>query len=126
MLIVSTVDRRQGTWVRVCLGGAVEGALAHAILRAGLAALLRGRPKGLSIDLGSVRSLDAGGVAELRAAVLAAADAGCWIEIVNARIGVHRQLDEDPVVAPVQAAYAWRRERSGGLPARPVDVLTRV
>ena len=126
MLIVSTLDRRQGSWARVCLGGAVEGAVAHGILRAGLGTLVRGRPKGLSIDLGGVTRLDAGGLAVLRETVLAAAEAGCWIEIANARIAVHRQLADDPVVAPVQAAYAWRRDRTGGLPARPCDVLTRV
>lgn len=127
MLIVATVERSAGSWARVALRGAVDSEVTCSILRAAISALLAGRPKGLGIDLGGVERVGGGGLQVLRAAVLAAADAGTWIELVNAPIGVHRALDADPVLAPVLAAYAWRRERAPSWLVRPEQpTMTRV
>lgn len=109
MQIVSVVDRSARQWVRVSLSGDVDSATSCAILRSALGALLRARPRGMSIDLGGVDSLGPAGVAELRAAVLQAADLGGWIELVNAPLPVHRVISGDPILDPVLEAYAWRR-----------------
>lgn len=109
MQIVSVVDRSARSWVSVALSGAIDGPTAVAILRSALGALLRARPKGMSLDLGGVGELSPAGLAELRRHVLAAADAGTWVELVNAPLPVHRQLAQDPILEPVLEAYAWRR-----------------
>ncbi|WP_088284420.1 hypothetical protein [Kineosporia sp. A_224] len=109
MQIVSVIDRAARQWVRVSLSGEIETATSTAILRSGLGALLRSRPKGISVNLGGVDSFGDSGLQELRRAVLLAADDGVWFEIVNAPLPVHRRLSVDPVLATVLEAYAWRR-----------------
>lgn len=114
MQIVSVIDRAARDWVRVSLSGGVESVTETAILRSALGALLRARPRGVSVNLGGMESLAGSGLAELRRAVLQAADDGTWFELVNAPLPVHRLLAADPVLAPVLEAYAWKRpgERS--------------
>jgi anti-anti-sigma regulatory factor len=107
--IVSVIDRAARQWVRVSLSGEIETATSTAILRSALGALLRARPKGISLNLGGADSLGDGGLRELRRAVLQAAEDGVWFEIVNAPLPVHRRLSTDPVLSTVLEAYAWRR-----------------
>ena len=109
MQIVSVIDRSARDWVRVSLSGAVETVTELAIMRSALGALLRARPKGVSVNLGGMEAVGDPGLAELRRAVLQAAEDGTWIELVNASLPVHRRLAADPVLSPVLEAYAWRR-----------------
>lgn len=117
MLIASTVADGPGGWTRVIVRDAIESQITCTIVRSALGALLRGRPKGLSIDLGGVPRIAGCALEALRTSVGEAADDGVWVEIVNAPITVHRALADDPVLAPVLAAYAWRRDRSEPVPA---------
>jgi hypothetical protein len=112
--IVSSTDRRDGSWARVTVSGRIESRLDEQILRSALAAVWCSDVRGMSLDLGGVEELG-GGLETLRSAVLDAADRGCWVEIVNASISVHRALSADGVLGQVVAAYAWRRpgERNG-------------
>ena len=107
--IVSVIDRGARDWVRVSVSGTVETVTELAIMRSALGALLRARPRGVSVNLGGMDALSDAGLGELRRAVLQAAEDGTWIELVNASLPVHRRLAADPVLAPVLEAYAWRR-----------------
>ena len=109
MQIVSVIDRARRRWVRVALSGEIETATSTAILRSALGALLRARPKGVSLNLGGADSIGDDALGELRRTVLQAGDDGIWFEIVNAPLPVHRRLSADPVLATVLEAYAWRR-----------------
>ena len=120
MQIVSVIDRANRDWVRVALSGGVETVTETAIMRSALGALLRARPRGISVNLGGLEQVGEAGLAELRRAVLQAADDGTWIELVNAPLQVHRRLAADPVLSPVLEAYAWKRpgERARATTAR--------
>jgi hypothetical protein len=117
--IVSVIDRAARDWVRVALSGGVETVTETAIMRSALGAMLRARPRGMSVNIGGLEQVGEAGLAELRRAVLQAADDGTWIELVNAPLPLHRQLAADPVLSPVLEAYAWKRPGERTRPTRP-------